>query len=73
MCCECGAVEELNTDCLCVDCEARHERAHREERAAEFRYQARYWLAVRPILQTPMADLVEQKFQAWLKEQEEAA
>jgi hypothetical protein len=68
-CAECGPkfIEEMSevSPSLCLDCAERAEFAEqaalKAERAAEFRYASRYWLAVRPIIQTRMCDLVDQK------------
>ena len=71
MCCGCGSTEELNAEDLCADCAEAKERAALEEKAREFRYMSREWIAVRPIMQTPMAELMDQKFAEWVKEQEQ--
>ena len=69
-CCEeCGPkfIEEMSevSPSLCLDCAEAKELAEHAaklaERDREFRYASRYWLAVRPLIQTRMCDLVDQK------------
>lgn len=68
-CAECGPkfIEEMSevSPTLCLGCAERAEfaaqAAVKAERAAEFRYVSRYWLAVRPIIQTSLSDLLDQK------------